>query len=132
MLVLLGITQLGLIFNAYVTVANAAREGARAGSIWVADPNSQGTNDSATARRTSDSVVNGSLGFLAPADATTTVGYASGSTACKGTAGDPRRKDWCVIVNVDYDLVLFIPFIADIIGSGNSITISAESQMVVN
>src|SRR5687767_8057463 len=35
MLVLLGIIQFGLIFNSYVTMTNAAREGARTGTIYV-------------------------------------------------------------------------------------------------
>lgn len=37
MYILMGIVQFGLIFNAYVTVNNAVREGARWGSIYVYD-----------------------------------------------------------------------------------------------
>jgi Flp pilus assembly protein TadG len=35
--ILLGIIQFGFIFNTYVTVTNAAREGARTGTIYVYD-----------------------------------------------------------------------------------------------
>jgi Flp pilus assembly protein TadG len=135
MLVLLGIVQMGLIFNAYVTVANAAREGARAGSIWVADPNaSQPTND-ANRDTYITATVNGSLGLLDPASATTTVNYDSSTTAdgCRGTATDVRRKDQCVQVEVSYRLTLIIPLIADLLpSSGGAMVIPAQSQMVIN
>ena len=37
-LLILGVVQFGLIFNSYVTMTNAAREGARTGTIYVYDP----------------------------------------------------------------------------------------------
>jgi len=130
--ILLGIIQLGFIFNAYVTVANAAREGARAGSIWVADQTaSQASNDGARTTYV-QTVVNSSLGLLTPANATTSVTPIIDGNACRGTAGDVRRKDQCVRVHVDYSLTLIIPFIADILGSGGSMLIRAESQMIIN
>jgi Flp pilus assembly protein TadG len=135
MLVLLGIIQMGLIFNAYVTVANAAREGARAGSIWVADPNaSVGTNDTNRDTYITDTV-NGSLGILDPANATTTINYDSTTTTngCRGIATDVRRKDQCVQVQVSYRLTLIIPIIADLLSSsGGAMDIPAQSQMVIN
>lgn len=140
MLILLGIVQLGLILNAYVTVANAAREGARTGSIWIANPtDTQQTND--TNRETSiDDVVNGSLGLLTPGDATTSVTYSDPTDAtdialgCRGTAGDVRRKDQCVRVKVTYHLTLIIPLIADLLpkDSNGQMSIPAQSQMVIN
>jgi Flp pilus assembly protein TadG len=36
-LLLLGIIQFGLVFNSYVTMTNAAREGARTGTVYVYD-----------------------------------------------------------------------------------------------
>ena len=45
-LLILGIIQFGLIFNSYVTMTNAAREGARTGTIYVYD------RDAARRRRT--------------------------------------------------------------------------------
>ena len=35
--IMLGIVQFGLIFNSYVTITNAAREGARSGSVYIYD-----------------------------------------------------------------------------------------------
>src|SRR5687768_3019406 len=34
-IILLGIIQFGFIFNAYVTITNASREGARIGTVYV-------------------------------------------------------------------------------------------------
>src|SRR3982751_2289870 len=45
-LVLLGIIQFGFIFNTYVTLTNAAREGARSGTVFICDPtDSKDQND---------------------------------------------------------------------------------------
>ena len=134
MLVLLGIMQFGLIFNAYVTVANAAREGARAGSIWVPDANAtQGSNDSGRSAYIQANV-SASLGFLNPAEATTVTTYSNGTTACRGTASDPRRKDQCVNVEVTYHLTPIIPFIGDLLprAADGKMSIPAKSQMVIN
>ena len=38
LLLLMGIIEFGFIFYAYVRVSNAAREGARAGSLWLMHP----------------------------------------------------------------------------------------------
>jgi Flp pilus assembly protein TadG len=134
MLVLLGIMQFGLIFNAYVTVANAAREGARAGSIWVPDANAtQGSNDSNRSAYIQANVT-AALGFLNPAEATTVTTYSTGTTACQGTASDPRRKDQCVKVAVTYHLTPIIPFIGDLLpkAADGKMSIPAQSQMVIN
>ena len=37
-IILLGIIQFGFIFNAYVTITNATREGARLGTVYVYEP----------------------------------------------------------------------------------------------
>lgn len=52
MLIVVGIIQFGLLFGANVTLTNAAREGARAGTIYVF--NSGLSNDPATARTLND------------------------------------------------------------------------------
>lgn len=40
LLLLMGIIEFGFLFYAYVRVSNAAREGARAGSLWSMHPHS--------------------------------------------------------------------------------------------
>ena len=37
-IILLGIIQFGFVFNSYVTITNATREGARTGTIYMYDP----------------------------------------------------------------------------------------------
>lgn len=45
-LILLGIIQFGFIFNAYVTITNSAREGARTGTVYIYDSSlSKAQND---------------------------------------------------------------------------------------
>ncbi|MFP5341434.1 MAG: TadE/TadG family type IV pilus assembly protein [Candidatus Limnocylindria bacterium] len=47
-LILLGIIQFGFVFNSYVTITNAAREGARIGTVYVYDASmSKAQNDTA-------------------------------------------------------------------------------------
>lgn len=45
LLLLIGIIEFGFIFYAYVRVSNAAREGARAGSLWLMDREFTGPPD---------------------------------------------------------------------------------------
>jgi len=42
LLLLLGIIEFGFLFFAYVRVSNSAREGARAGSLWLVDRTADG------------------------------------------------------------------------------------------
>lgn len=61
---LLGFLELGVAFNAYVTVVSAAREGARAGAVFVYDSSlSQATNDQNRSNAVRDAVES-SLGIL--------------------------------------------------------------------
>jgi hypothetical protein len=60
LILLMGIMQFGLIFNAYVTLNNAVREGARQASFYFFDPSqSPGANDAARLARLEDAIVAG-------------------------------------------------------------------------
>src|SRR5918992_1362442 len=64
MLMLLGIIQMGLIFNAYVTVSNATREAARAATIYVYDRGeTKAANDALRAAAARSAMVS-SMGLL--------------------------------------------------------------------
>lgn len=134
MLILLGIIQMGFIFNAYVTISNAAREGAREGTIYVADQtNSQAWNDGARETRIRDAVRN-TLGLL-PAgglsdDGDIDIVYTNPDSA-PSTAS---RKGWQVTVTVTYRLDLLIPFIGDMMpkDAGGRMPIIGEVTMVIN
>lgn len=65
MLVLFGVLQMGLVFNSYVTLTNAVREGAREGSIYVYDRTlTKAQNDQARNERVKATVL-ASLNALA-------------------------------------------------------------------
>jgi Flp pilus assembly protein TadG len=103
LLVVVGIIQFGLLFNANVTITNAAREGARAATIYVYTTDggsTRTTNDIArcTAARTAATQAFGLL--------TTTSPNFTGSSACSsGTDlnGDSMQDRW---VNGDVTISL--------------------------
>jgi Flp pilus assembly protein TadG len=81
MYILMGILQFGLIFAAYVTINNAAREGARWGSIYVYDGNQdQAANDTARQNGILDRVI-AARGVLSIPDAgSSTSNFDTGSS----------------------------------------------------
>jgi Flp pilus assembly protein TadG len=66
LLILVGIIQFGLLFGANVTLTNAAREGARAGTIYVYDNgHNKEWNDAARCGAIAEAATN-AFGMLAP------------------------------------------------------------------
>ncbi len=65
MLILVGIIQFGLLFGAHVTLTNAAREGARAGTIYVYDYSRTRASNDAERCGAILAAAQGSMGFLA-------------------------------------------------------------------
>lgn len=145
--VLLGIIQLGFIFNAYVTVSNAAREGARTASIHVYNYSctpapAKGCNDNSRAAAARSAVSN-SLGLLSTSapqfDATSDVTIAySGTAGCPaavtGIAPSDSRQGEYLCLSVRYHLDLLIPLIAELLpkDAGGRMLIDAQSSMVIN
>jgi Flp pilus assembly protein TadG len=103
LLIVVGIIQFGLLFNANVTITNAAREGARAATIYVytTEPGASRTTndiDRCTAARTAATQAFGLL--------TTTAPNFTGSSSCSsGTDlnGDGMQDRW---VNGDVTISL--------------------------
>jgi Flp pilus assembly protein TadG len=137
-----GIIQFGLVFNAYVTVANAAREGAREASVYVYDFGlSQAQNDTARAARASTAVTN-SMGFLSTSspnfsvasDVVVNYGGASGCPATSASATDPTREGQNVCVGVTYHLDLFFPLLEGVLPSDGSgrVPLAGQVTMVIN
>ena len=86
-LILLGIIQFGFIFNSYVTITNAAREGARTGTVYVFDASySKAQNDLArnNAVKTSLLASMNLLGKVAPNFTTSATWTQSGQTYTNG------------------------------------------------
>jgi Flp pilus assembly protein TadG len=148
LLVLLGIMQVGLILNAYVTIANAAREGSRTATVYLYDralTKSQNDVLRADAARSALLTSMGMLSTSAPqfnASGTWTV---SGSSWTAGdvivsyslptgvTETDARRGQY-VRVRMTYHLDLLVPFISAALphDANGRMTLTSDVSMVVN
>ena len=85
--ILLAIIQFGFVFNAYVTITNAAREGARNGSIYIYDASlSKAQNDLARNESIRTSVISSMnlLTKVSPNFTTTGTWTQSGTTFSNG------------------------------------------------
>jgi Flp pilus assembly protein TadG len=90
LLILIGIIQFGLLFGANVTLTNAAREGARAGTIHVYDRNHTKTwNDAARCGAIAEAATD-AFGMLATSPPHFTVTLSGG--ACPTPVGDTQTN----------------------------------------
>jgi Flp pilus assembly protein TadG len=148
-IIILGIIQFGFIFNAYVTITNAAREGGRTGTVYVYDPSkSKDQNDLARCETTRLAFV-GSMNLLnktAPnftnsAIAWTHSGltYTNGDLTC--TYSNPAavietdaRVGQQITVRGLYHMDLIIPLIAQLLprDAGGRLGLTSEVTMVLN
>lgn len=148
LLILLGIIQFGFIFNSYITIANATREGARQGSIYVyVQSQSKATNDAARNASIRTTIQNSMnlLSSTAPHFTTGATWTQTGDTFSNGdltityavpsgvTASDPRVGQ-TVTVRVGYHQDLLVPLISALLprdGNGRMI-LTGEVTMVIN
>jgi Flp pilus assembly protein TadG len=146
-ILLLGIIQFGFIFNTYVTMTNAAREGARTGTIYVYDrTHSKDENDRARNEAIRTALLS-SMNFLGK----TTPQFANGSTWSGGptyTNGDltvtylvptgvvdsDARTGEQVTVRAGYHQDLIVPLISAFLpkDSGGRMVLTGEVTMVIN
>jgi Flp pilus assembly protein TadG len=147
-LVLLGIIQFGFIFNTYVTLTNAAREGARSGTVFICDPtDSKDQNDLARNEAIRAATV-GSMNLLAttaPRFGNSAVWTRSGLVFTTGdlvvtyaipsdvTDTDCRRGE-TIDVRATYHQDLIIPIIAGFLPSDGSgrLKLVGDVTMVIN
>ena len=148
LLILLAIIQLGFVFNAYITLANATREAARLGSVYVYDRTlTKAQND--TARNNAISAgLRSSMNTLrtsAPQLTTSGTWTQSGSTWTDGdivvtysipsgiTETDSRLGQQVTLV-VRFHQDLIIPLIAELLprDSGGRLVLHGEVTMVIN
>lgn len=131
----MGIIQMGIIFNGYVTVANATREGAREASIYFYDRlKTKSQNDSARALAARTSVKSGMgllpIGspWLTDADITITYSLPSGVPET-----DPRRGQY-VTVKATYKIDLIIPLIGALLpkDANGRMPLISQTTMTVN
>jgi Flp pilus assembly protein TadG len=153
-LILLGIIQFGFIFNTYVTLTNATREAARAGSIYIYDSSldanpttAKALNDLARNEAMKDEL-KAAMNLLSKTAPQFTVGSTwsqSGLTFTNGdltvtyviptgvTDSDPRTGQR-ITVQARYHQDLIIPLIANLLprDSGDRLVLTGEVTMVVN
>lgn len=134
LLLMMGIVQLGLIFNGYVTLSNAVREGARSASIYVYDGGaSKSANDTARAAVARTYLVD-SFGLLkrtAPelVASEPTITY----TLPAGTSDTNARVGQLMTIHVHYSMTMIIPLIAQMLPlESGRLPMDAEMTVVVN
>jgi Flp pilus assembly protein TadG len=147
-LLILGVVQFGLIFNSYVTMTNAAREGARTGTIYVYDRTlSKAQNDTArnAAIRTSVLASMNLLAKTSPQFAGGSTWTANGTIFTNGdmtityvlpggvTESDPRVGQ-TITVRATYHQDLIVPMIAALLplDAGGRLALPGEVTMVIN
>jgi len=148
MLVLLGIIQFGLIFNAYVTMTNAAREGARVGTIYVhdrllsKDQNDVARNEAIRAALTgSMNLLGKSSPYFANSGTWTKSGqtYTTGDLSVtyaipSGVVDTDSREAQTLTVRATYHQDLIVPIIPSLLPTdgGGRLRLVSEVTMVIN
>jgi Flp pilus assembly protein TadG len=146
--ILLGIIQFGFIFNAYVTVTNAARDAARLGTVYVYDRSlSKAQNDLArnTEIRTSVLASMNLLAKTAPHFTTGATWTQSGTTFTNGdlvvtytlpagVSDTDARTGYQLTVRTTYHQDLVIPLVGELLpqDAGGRLRLVSEVTMVLN
>jgi Flp pilus assembly protein TadG len=147
-IILLAIVQFGFIFNSFVTITNASREGARIGTVYVYDAGlSKAQNDLARNNSIKDSLL-ASMNMLrktAPNFATSGTWTQSGLTFTNGDLvviyANPAavletdaRVGQQVTVRAQYHQDLIIPLIAQMLpkDANGRLGLTSEITMVIN
>jgi Flp pilus assembly protein TadG len=146
--IILGIIQFGFIFNTYVTMTNAAREGARSGTIYIYDQNLSKTQNDTARNNAINAAVTGSMNLLSKTSPQFTTGLtwtSSGSTFTNGdlvvtytipagiSDSDPRAGEQ-VTVLANYHQDLIVPLIANLLprDAQGRLGLSGAVTMVIN
>ena len=141
MLVLLGILQMGLILNAYVTISNATREGARAATVYLYDrTQSKATND-ANREQAARTALRQAMGILSTNPPQLATSDLVVSYPCDGASPPPNcaptsepRSGQYVSVRTTYHLDILIPLIGELLpkDAGGRLAMTAQVTMVIN
>ena len=134
-LLLMGIVQLGLVFNAYITVSNATREAARVASVYVYDRTlTKAQNDAA--RLTIDAQHPHAAPWACsrrPRPSWSRTTRRSTYSLPTGVVDSDPRTGQYAKVHGRYHLDLIIPLIADLLPLENGrLALDAEVTVVIN
>lgn len=147
-LILLGIIQFGFVFNSYVTITNAAREGARIGTVYVYDASkSKAQNDTARNNAIKTALISSMnlLSKTSPNFATTSTWTQSGLVFSNGdlvvtyvvpsgVTDTDSRVGQQLTVRSTYHQDLIIPLIAQLLprDANGRLGLTGEVTMVIN
>lgn len=147
-IILLGIIQFGFIFNAYVTITNSSREGARIGTVYVYDAGLSKAQNDLARNNAIKSALLASMNLLtktSPNFSTSTTWTQSGLVFTNGdlvvTYSNPNavpetdaRVGQQITVRALYHQDLIIPLIAQMLprDAGGRLGLNSEVTMVVN
>ncbi|TAL05543.1 MAG: pilus assembly protein [Chloroflexota bacterium] len=148
LLILLGIVQFGFIFNSYITIANATREGARDGSIYVYQQGQSKAQNDAARNAAIRTTIQNSMNLLSPSAPWFTTTGTWSQTGDTFTNGDltvtyalptgisqsDARVGQTVTVRVRYHQDLLIPLISALLprDAGGRLVLTGEVTMVIN
>ncbi len=160
LLILLGIIQFGFIFNTYVTMTNAAREGARTGTIYVYNRTCTKAQNDTLRNEAIKAAVTESMNYLSRTSPqfATTAATGSGCTTSgswtitnggltftngdlsityalpSGVAESDPRTAQQVTVTAVYHQDLIVPLIANLLprDAGGRLALSGQVTMVIN
>jgi Flp pilus assembly protein TadG len=148
LMILLGIIQFGFVFNSYITISNAAREGARVGTIQVyASSQSKAQNDLARNDAIKTAVIASMnlLGKTSPHFSTSSTWTQSGLTFTNGdlvityvipddVTDTDARVGQQVTVHAVYHQDVVVPLVGNLLpkDGGGRLGLTSEVTMVVN
>ena len=148
LVLLLGIVQFGFIFNAYVTMTNAAREAARAGSIYVYQRTLTKSQNDAARNEAIRAALTSGMNYLprsAPHFTTSGSWSQSGTTWTDGdikvtysiptgTSDTDARLGQHLTVNAQFHQDLFVPLLSAVLprDAGGRLALHGEVTMVIN
>jgi Flp pilus assembly protein TadG len=147
-LILLGIIQFGFIFNSYITITNATREGARTGTIYVYVPAKSKAQNDLARNEAIEAAVEASmnlLGTTSPHFTATSSWTQSGLVFTDtdlivtyriptGMLDTDTRRGQQITVRAVYHQDLVVPLISNFLpkDAGGRLGLSSEVTMVVN
>ena len=146
--ILLGIVQFGFIFNAYITITNAAREAAREGSVYVYERNLSKSQNDIQRNDAISAALASSMNYLstsAPQFTTTGTWSQAGSTwtdgdievtysAPAGISESDSRVGQQITVDISFHQDLIVPLIAQLLprDAGGRLVLQSAVTMVIN
>jgi len=133
-LLMMGIVQLGLVFNAYITLSNATREAARNVSVYVYDRTlTKAQNDSAR-QNVMRATLTSAMGLLKKTSPQLVQGDQTIAYSLPfGVTDIDTRTGQYAKVHGHYHLDLIIPLVADLLPlEGGRLALDAEVTVVIN